>query len=175
MSVTTIEKVEVDVVTKSATYTINMVFMVLLEIARERGLSSAYLTDRHKSIEEGLFIWLSENSLLQVHFEVSMPHSDKALEMFELRFEYVTDAEKELVKPDVERLREFCRQLQALPPDAEYRMLVSLEDWASEVPGWEPSYFKDLDVDTETSLTDFGYGTIGTTLIYRGSSWPNVA
>ena len=173
MSVTTIGKVEVDLLTASTTYTVNMVFRALLEIARGRGLSSAYLTDRHESIEEGLYIWLSENSLLKVHLEVSLTHSEKALERFELAFEYVTDAKMELEKPNVERLRDFCRQLQTLPPGAEYRMLVSLERWASEVPGWTPSYFKELDADTETSITSFGYGAIGTTLVYRGASWDN--
>ena len=171
MSVTTIEKVEVDVVTKSATYTINMVFMVLLEIARERGLSSAYLMDGHKSMEEALFVWLSENSLLKVFLEVSMPHSDEALERFDLSFEYVTDGDKELEKPNVEKLREFCRQLQALPPGAKYRTVVRTEEWASDVPGWEPTRLKELDVDTETSVTSFGYGAIGTTMVYRGSTW----
>ena len=45
MSVTTIARVQVDLVTASITYTINMVFKVLLEVARERGLSSTYLMD----------------------------------------------------------------------------------------------------------------------------------
>jgi len=171
MSVTTIGKVQVDLVTASITYTINMVFKVLLEVARERGLSSTYLMDRHKSIEEALYIWMSENSLLKIFFEVSLPHSDEALEMFELTFEYVTDGDKEVEKPNVEKLREFCRQLQALPPGAEYRTVVSKEEWASHIPGWVPTRLKELDADTETSVTSFGYGAIGTTMVYRGSTW----
>ena len=171
MSVTTIAKVQVDLVTASITYTINMVFKVLLEVARERGLSSTYLMDRHKSIEDALYIWMSENSLLKIFLEVSLPHSDEALEMFELTFEYVTDGDKEVEKPNVEKLREFCRQLQALPPGAEYRTVVRTEEWASDVPGWEPTQLKELDADTETSVASFGYGAIGTTMVYRGSTW----
>ena len=171
MSVTTIARVQVDLVTASITYTINMVFKVLLEVARERGLSSTYLMDRYKSIEDALRIWMSENSLLKIFFEVSLPHSDEAMEMFELTFEYVTDGDKEVEKPNVEKLREFCRQLQALPPGAEYRTVVRTEEWASDVPGWEPTQLKELDADTETSVTSFGYGAIGTTMVYRGSTW----
>ena len=175
MSVSTIEKVEVNPIAASTTYTVNMVFRALLEIARGRGLSSAYLTDRHESIEEGLYIWLSECSLLKVFFEVSLPHSDNALEVFELSFEYITDGDRELEKPNVERLRQFCRQLQALPPGAEYRTVVRTETWASDVPGWRPTHLKEIDVETEENLAGFGYGAIGTTLVYRGASWDNEA
>ena len=171
MSVLTIETVEVNLITQSAIALANMVFRVLLEIARERGLSSGYLADGREVVEKGLFTWLAEEALILVRFEVSFPESDKALEVFELGFEYVDDGSEDLIKPDIEHLRDFCRQLNSLPVGAEYEVKVSHEPWASEVEGWVPCTFKEVDVEREDVLGDFGYGAIGGHLTYQGSVW----
>lgn len=171
MSVLTIETVQVNLVTQTATAVTNMIFRMLLEIARERGLSSNYLADGREVIEKGLFAWLAEESLILVRFEVSFPESENALEVFELTFEYVNGGSEELVKPEIERLREFCRELAALPQGVEYTVKVRHESWASEVEGWVPCTFKEVDVDREEYLGEFGYGVVEGSLMYQGSTW----
>ena len=171
MSVRTSDKVEVNLVVQSATAVTNMLFRTMMEVTRERGLSSSYLANTRENIERGLFTWLSELALLLLRLEVSFPDSDEALEIFEYTFEYVDDGKKEARTPDVAKLRDFCRQLAALPPGVEYRVKIQREPWSSKVEGWVPCTFKEVKDGEDVSLTGFGYGTTDATLVYRGSSW----
>lgn len=171
MTVHTVEKVGVDLLTASVNFTVNMVFKGLLEIVRERGLSLYYLTNERECIEKGLFVWLSEESLQFLLLEVSRPESDKALEVFQFDFIYHTDPLQEVEKLNVEKLREFCRKLRTLPEGVSYQVKVNLESWASEVPGWGPCEFKELNEAEKAILDSWGYGDIGTSLVYLGSEW----
>lgn len=170
MGVLTIESVEVNLITTSATAVTNMIFRVLLDIARERGLSSNYLADRREVIEKGLFTWLSEEAMKFLRFEVSFPDSNKALEVFELNFEYIANGNRELQKPDIQRLHEFCAALDALPQGAQYVIKVQNESWASQVEGWVPSTFKEVD-GGRRELTEFVYGSIAASVSYRRGNW----
>ena len=171
MSVLTIESVVVNLVTTSATAVTNMVFRMLLEVARERGLSSSRLANGRERIERGLFTWFSEQALILVRLEVSFPYGDKALEVFEFTFDYVDGGSEELHQPNVEKLRDFCRELDALPKGVEYAIKIRRQPWSSEVEGWVPCTFKEVDVDQEASLLDFGYGPLEGSLVYFGSTW----
>jgi len=172
MSVLTIESVEVNLITTSATAVTNMIFRVLLDIARERGLSSSYLADLREVIQKGLFTWLSEEALKFLRFEVSFPNSNKALEVFELHFEYIANGSRELQKPNIQRLHEFCSQLAALPQGVQYVIKVHNESWASQVEGWVPTTFKEVDGDSrDLEGGGFAYGSIAASVSYRGSKW----
>jgi len=62
------EKIDVgvNIVQRSITYMVNTTFQVLLEIIKRRNLRPDLLIRNRKVIEDGLFTWLAEQSLLSI-------------------------------------------------------------------------------------------------------------
>jgi len=161
--------VGVNVMTESVNFTVNSTFQGMLRLAHARGLKPDHIIEKRERIENGLFTWLGEQSLLALHLEVFL--GDVALERFDLEFKYRAEADRNIRKPDISKLEEFCKRLPRLPDGIDYRVVVTTTDEASDVPGWSPTDLFPLDVTNECGLSEFGFGNIGTNLVYRGGRW----
>lgn len=161
--------VGVNVMTESVNFTVNSVFRGVLRIAHTRGLKPDYMIQKREVIENGLFIWLGEQKLVALHLEIFV--GGVAIERFDMEFKYRADADRNIRKLDVSGLEEFCRRLPVLPAGVDYRVVVTTADGASDVPGWTPTGLMPLDITNECGLSDFGFGHIGTNLVYRGGRW----
>lgn len=170
MSVEVVENVDVEVnmLTMTANFVSNTVFHSLSRIIQERGLSLDYLTENRKIIEDGIFIWVTEQSLQSLVLEVFRDGTDIALERFDYLFTYVADPVSIVSHPSIDRLTEFCRKLNSLPSEAKYRILVTLKAGATQVAGWSPTDFKKIQSVKEVEQGDWGFGFAGVKLIYKG-------
>jgi len=170
MAILVSDKVEIDVnvMQRSVIATANWLFQVALKVANLRGLPPDYLINKREIIEKGIFVWLAEKKLESISIEVSDPQRGEAIERFDFHFTYRSDPDSAVREPNITRLEKFCHTLEALPPGAEYKVVVGTGDSATEVPGWYPYEFRPLNVTRQEQLSDHGFGHIGTTLIYRG-------
>jgi hypothetical protein len=164
------EKVEiaVNVMQRSVNATANWLFQMAFKIANLRRLSPDYLIQKREIIESGLFVWLAEQKLEGLSIEIFDPNRNDAQERFDFHFEYHSSPDPTVREPNIARLEEFCRRLEALPPGMEYRVVVAVGPNASEVPGWYDYQFRPLLAARNEQLSDYGYGHIETHLIYRG-------
>lgn len=165
------EKIDVgvNIVQRSITYMVNTTFQVLLEIIKRRNLRPDLLIQNRKVIEDGLFTWLAEQSLLSIHLEVSVPGVEQAEERWDTIFEYLSDPNEQVRKPPIEALTDIAGRLQRLPEETVYRIIVSLKPDATEVPGWVPATFKSIEIDQDiTAGEGWGFGNLGGKLYYKG-------
>ena len=173
MSTMTEQKVNVSVnlMEKSVTYMSNTLFQIKFKIAQGRGLSPDYLVQNREILENGFFAWLSEQTLLSVHFEVIAPDGSKALERWDLSFDYRADPDETVEKPPVQQIEEACRKLRSLPPGTNYRILVETKPEASEVQGWHETEFLPFAEKSNQEFSNWGYGHIFGKLWYREGTW----
>lgn len=164
-------EVSVNVMEKSVTYMANMLFQLAFKIAKERGLSPDYIVQRRDKLERGFFVWFAEQTLAELHIEVLAPDGLKALERWDMTFEYSSNPDMEVRKPPVEELADICKELRSLPPGAHYRIVVRLKPDASDVEGWHETEFKPFTAASEKAFSKWGYGNIGGKLMYRGGIW----
>jgi len=160
--------IAVNVMQRSVNATANWLFQMALKVANLRGLSPEYLIKKREIIENGLFVWLAERTLEGISIEVFDSSREDAHERFDFYFTYHSSPDPNVREPNIARLEEFCRTLEALPPGMEYRVVVSIGPNASEVPGWYDYEFRPLVGAREERLSDHGFGHISTHLIYRG-------
>ncbi|HXE74702.1 MAG TPA: hypothetical protein VNN18_03555 [Candidatus Xenobia bacterium] len=161
--------VDVDILQRSVTYTVNTVFQTMFKVVGGRGLPSDYLIERRKVIEDGLFTWLTEQALFSLHVEVFKRGENKCIERWDFEFVYRAEPDEKVGRPPLEELEQFMSKLKSLPAGAQYGLLANLKAGYTEVPGWSPRELMELEATDEQRLNAWGYGNIGTTLIYRGS------
>lgn len=164
-------RVSVNVMTKSVNYVVNTIFLLAFRITKWRGLPPHYLASNRDIIERGLFTWLAEQTLEQLHIEVISPDSSRALERWDMAFIYSADPDPEVGQPAMGDVESLCRKLRALPPGTQYRLLVQTKPGASDVEGWRESQFLPFTAAREQDLTQWGYGNIQGRLMYREGTW----
>lgn len=160
--------VVVDIFTQSVNVQVTMLMRIGLHLAKEQGLSAAYLIRGREVIESGLYAWLTQQTLQTVCFEYFVPGSETAIRRFDVQLKYSSDPSMPVTPVDRAGISEFIQKLKALPPGSEYRILVKLEPGAVEVPGWAPSYFRPLECDETARLGSHGFGHIGGELEFHG-------
>jgi hypothetical protein len=173
MAVLTKQRVEVsvNVMEKSVTYMANTLFQMAFRVAKDRGLPAELIVRNRDSLERGFFTWLAEQSLLSLHFEIVAPDGSKALERWDVSFDYSADPDLEVRKPPVEEIGDVCRRLRALPPGTWYRLIVHTKPDASKVDGWTPTTFKPFTASREEALPGWGFGHIGGKAFCREGTW----
>ena len=173
MRTMTKQKVEmkVNVFQKSVTYQVTTLFQVMFRITKARGLASSYITNNRDVLERGFFTWFSERMLETLYFEIVTEDGSKALERWEVNFDYSDNPDPEVRKPPIEQLESFCKKLRTLPRGTYYRILVQTKPGASEVEGWYPTSFKPFSQSNEKSFSGYGFGNIGAKLWYREGKW----
>jgi len=164
-------QVSVNVMTKSVTYMANTLFQLAFRIAKERGLSPDYITANRDMLERAFFTWLAEQSLQSLHVEIVSPDGSRALERWDVSFDYSADPDPEVRKPPVEELARVCKKLRSLPRGTYYRILVQTKPGASKVAGWQQTAFKPFTATREQALSGWGYGHVGAKLWYREGTW----
>lgn len=161
--------IDVDILQRSVTYTVNTVFQMIFKAISGRKLPADYLIRNRKVIEDGLFTWLTEQTLTSLHIQVFKAGGETCIERWDFEFDYRAEPEQEVVRPPAEDLEDFLRRLKSLPSGTEYNVLANLKQGSTEVPGWSPSDFMDLQTANENRFKVWGYGSIGTTLVYKGT------
>lgn len=164
-------KAVVNTFNKSVNYTVSCVFQELFETTKARGLKPDKIVNDRKVIENALFTWTSEKSLREIHLEVFIPGSDKALERWETIIEYSSDPKEEVEEVPVQKIRELCKKLKKLPGGADYRIVVCLAENASDIEGWASTNLRDMDEDFTSDVDGFGYGNIFSKIRYRKGKW----
>jgi len=162
--------VSVNVMERTATYVTNTVIQMLLRVAGARHLDVGYLAENREWIEQGLFVWLAEQTLQQAHLEVYMPGQDTAIERWDFAFTYANSGGSSSTPPPVAKLQELCAKLHALPQGVEYRIVVHIAREATKVPGWEPTELRQMNQASEQELEDWGHGNTAVRLICRSST-----
>ncbi len=160
--------ITVNIREQSITATANWVFQLALRIVDRRGLRPDYLIAKRQIIENGLFAWLAEQTLEGLSIEIFAPDREEAIERFDFAFSYRAEADTTVRNPNMAQFDEFCRTLAQLPANAQYRILATTAPGACQVEGWYPGTFKPLRIERQETLSDHGFGLVGTTLVYRG-------
>jgi hypothetical protein len=176
MSTGTGVQVIVDLLEKTVNYTVNILFQLAYRIEGGRGLSGAgYMSRLHEVIERGFRAWISEQKLLFVRFQLYDPTSNKAYEIAQVNLTYTADPTEKAVKPPIEQLEAVMKELNKLPPDAKFSVIVQNAPGASEVPGWQPSEFKELmggvAEEIEVGDEEHGFGHVAGRVVYTISNW----
>ena len=164
-------EVSVNVMEKSVTYMANTLFLLAFRIVNARGLKPDFITKNRKTLEDGFFTWLAEQTLESVHVEIISLTGSKALERWDVSFDYSADPDNKVRKPPIEELADVCSNLRRLPRGTRYRIVVHTKPGASKVPGWYETTFKPFTQAREEELSGWGYGHIGAKLFYREGSW----
>jgi hypothetical protein len=157
-------RVRVNLLEKSVTYMSNCLLQIGYRIEGGRGLSGdGYLSRNQEWIERGFRVWLAEQALVSVHFEIFDPHADKAYEVGKVVLDYSTDPRgEEVTKPPIAQLEEVLKKLPPLPPGAKLRVVAFKAAHASVVPGWYPTQLRALiGVPEEVEVGDaYGFGHV---------------
>src|SRR5712691_2542075 len=152
--------VDTNILLQSMNMIVNSVMEVLLEITYLRKLDPADLLRRRKGMEEVMYVWLHEQSLRGVLFEVSLPGSTNALEHWDTSLTYRDTPDSEVKRAPTEELKRFGQTLKALPPGSSYNIIMRLAPNAREIPGWGPAKRKNINPTVEKHIGTFGYGTM---------------
>ena len=166
--------VQVNILERSVTFTVNIVFQTVFKIIGGRGLQADYLIDSRKVIEDGLFAWLSEQTLISLHVEIFRPGQDSCIERWDFDFEYRAEMDENITPPPLQELEEIFGKLDALPAGSDYQFAVRLKSPHVRVRGWSPAPMKALGAPDEHRFSGWGYGAIGTSLTYRGRMKPDI-
>jgi hypothetical protein len=159
----------INTMTKTSNFVVNSVFLTLFRIANGRDLSPTYLSERRQVIEEGIFTWISEQTLETLILEVYLMGTDQGLERYEFKFHYVADPDMEVRHTPIKQIETFLSTLKQLPSEATYQVLVTLKTGATQIPGWPPSKFKQINIKREENLGNFGFGHAGVEIRFLGS------
>jgi hypothetical protein len=163
--------VSVNVMEKSVTFMVNTLFNLMLRILNARGLRPDHIIGNREIIENGFFTWLAEETLERLHLEIIAPDGTKALERWDISFEYSAVPDLTVRKPPVEELAEIQKKLRSLPRGTCYRIVVHTKPGASPVKGWYPTTLKPFTAKREETFARWGYGHIGGQLYYREGTW----
>jgi len=160
-------EVAVSLTERTVTYVANTMFQMLLRISSERNLGPGYITRNREELENGLFVWVAEQTLQRAYLEVFLPGEDEALEQWEFQFTYKrTSGAAE--QPPLTELSQLCSELRSLPAKARYRVVVNTSSDASKVPGWEPTRLRNLKESNSQNLKAWSYGDVSVGLTYKG-------
>ena len=107
--------VSVNVMEKSIIYMVNTLFNVMFRIINARGLRPDYITANREIIENGFFTWLAEQTLESLHLEIISPDGSRALERWDVSFDYSAEPNPEVRKPPVEEIAAIRNKLRSLP------------------------------------------------------------
>ena len=162
--------VQVNVTERSVTYITNTMFRMFLRIARACGLTPDYITSNREIIENGLFAWLAEATLLQAHLEVYFPGQGDALERWDFAFSYASTPGAGTHEPPVAEAERFCAALEALPPGASFRVVIQTAPGATEVPGWVPAQLRRLDETGNQAFEAWGLDGLSAAVTYRAGT-----
>ena len=160
--------VVVNITEKTITYIVNTMFQMFLRISCERKLGPAYITRNREIIENGLFVWLGEQTLQWAYLEVFLEGENEAIERWDFQFTYAHTIEKVVRQPPVNEIGQLCAKLKTLPARARYRVVVYTAPGASKVPGWEPTELRTLNESASESVQGWSYGNIEVGLTYKG-------
>jgi hypothetical protein len=167
MGTTTTMKIGVNLLTQAVVYQVNTLQQLGYRISHGRVPNSRYMVDNQEVIERGLRVWLTEQKLEKVYYEIYDPAATEALERCEVELEYLADPTVvgEVRKPPIQQLEELFAKLEKLPPEAEFRLVVTVGPDASDVPGWGPSRLYDLAGGVKEShkvgsAEGFGFGGV---------------
>ena len=160
--------ITVNTMTMTANFVVNQVFLTLFRIAKGRNLSPLYLSEQRKVLEEGIFMWISEQTLKQLALEVFQKASDQAIERFEFDFNYVADPSMQVRQPAINSFEAFMATLNKLPDDATYHVLVTLKPNATQIEGWNSTQFKPLNITQKVDLGNWGFGKANVEMRYLG-------
>ena len=169
MSTTATVKVGVNLFEKAMVYLVNCIMQIGFRIEHGRVQGGHYMTDYMEIIERGLRVWLTEQKLLKVHFELSPPGAEEAYERCTVELAYLADPKEEVTKPPIKQLEDLFTRLEKLPADAQFGLLVSLAPGYTEVPGWgPPTKLKELmgGVKEEYKVGSHGFGHIDAMTTY---------
>ena len=157
-----------NILTQSKNMVVNSVMELLLEIVFLRKIDPADLIGRRKGLEDALYVWLHEQSLKGVLFEVSLPGASNALEHWDMSIVYSETPNNEVKRAPTAELKRFCDTLKSLPPGSTYDIIVRVTRDAKEVPGWVDGKAKNINPTVEKNFGTFGYGTIHGEMRYKG-------
>jgi hypothetical protein len=169
-------QVKVDLLEKAVNYTVNILLQLAYRVEGGRGLSGAgYMSRLHEIIERGFRTWVSEQKLIFVRFEIYDPTSNQAYEVIQANLTYIDDPREKAVKPPIDQLEKLMKRLKKLPSDAKFGVIVQNAPSASDVPGWQPSAFKELigglSEEIEVGDEEHGFGHVLGKIIYRIGNW----
>jgi hypothetical protein len=162
--------VVVNIAERSVVFITNTMFQMLLRITSERNLGPRYITDHREDLENGLFVWLAEQSLRSAYLEIFIEGEDRALERWDFQFTYKLNADTATKHPPVGELSKLCSKLESLPAEARYLVVVITAQDASKVPGWGPTKLRVLNESSSESLEAWEYGNISVGVTYRGGT-----
>jgi hypothetical protein len=160
-----------NILTQSKNMVVNSIMEILLELAFLRNLDPAYLMSTRKGLEDAMYVWLHEQSLRGVIFEVSLPGGSNALEHWDTSIAYSDTPDSEVKRAPTAALKHFCETLKNLPPGSSYDIICRVTRDAKEVPGWVTGKAKNINPTVEKNFGAFGYGTIKGQLHYRAEAF----
>jgi hypothetical protein len=137
-------RVEVDLITQAVVYQVNTLMQMGYRIEHHRCEGGRHMMDNQESYEQALRVWLTEQKLERVHFELYSPQTNTAYEHCEVEISYLAEPKTTVTKPPVAKLEELLTTLAKLPRDAQFRLVVHVADGATEIPGWSPTSLRDL-------------------------------
>jgi hypothetical protein len=131
----------------STIYVANEALRTQMEIVGSRGLNIDYIASDLEVISKGYRTWLTTRHLKKAILEIYDPRTDKAVERWDLCFDYDSSGtgDPREFRTEMGKLKDFVSKLRKLPPGCEYHIIVELGDGAPLVQGWEPCSLRSID------------------------------
>lgn len=126
--------VGVQVWARSATYVATELIRVTQEIAQRRGLPMDYMHERGELFVNSFRTWITGRYLTGLVIEIWSEESLR--ERYDLTLDYTASKGDERFDTYIDRLRDTLEQLPKLPEGCRYRVVVTLDQDAPELPGW---------------------------------------
>jgi hypothetical protein len=128
--------------TQTATHLSDAILGTFSSILATLGLGDSYLARYWATIENGLTIWIEEESLEDVRLEIGSPSNPEAV--FEVPIGYRTTGEgnREFVTSQA-RLARAMAKFTSAPAGADYRVVVTHRCQHTPVSGWSSTTLAD--------------------------------
>lgn len=136
----------VSIAARSTVWCGNEALRVLLQIAQSRGLPVDTIHEKLEFYAKGIRTWMTTHHLTAAVLEVWDSQTDRAIERYDLVFDYqpfAPDAE-ETFQTHMERLIEELPERQ-LPEHCRYRIVLKKKREAPKLPGWSSTELRSVD------------------------------
>src|SRR5579872_5665996 len=123
--------------TKSITYVTTEILRSFQSLVVGLGLSPDYLMVRHyEALNQGISIWLSEETLESVHLEIwDSSHPENLIARVDLSFFYYHEEPEDSFYSDMDSIKNITKKISGVKSNHEYRVMVETKDGAASVPG----------------------------------------
>ena len=135
-------RVGVNVAARSMVYVANEITRLFLDIVSQRGLPLDALTEQLDTITTGLRTWIAGHWLTNAVLELYDPDTDELVQCIDLKLVYRTPLNTpERFETAVDQVRTALGN-ESVDAGIRYRVVVQLTDAAPNLPGWEPTSFR---------------------------------